>query len=164
MGYQWGLAPFLLPELPSDFRRSELKTREILAYFLPHDVYFWRAWSDAKTLNAALKPLQTEFGIGDADNRFLPYWEAGEVIGGQSDTLVCSAHIKPGRVMLVIGNWAEEPAEFELALDLEALALSELGRLTATDPVGGAVMTLDYCRVSSTVCFFFFFLLLIGRE
>lgn len=151
MGYQWGLAPFLLPELPVDFRRDVPKTREILAYFLPHDVLLWRAWSDPATLNAALKPLQTDFGIGDADSFFLPYWEAGEVIGGQSDTLVCSAHIKPERVMLVIGNWATEPAEFALTLDLEALGLADVNGLTATDPVDGAEMTLDGGRLTGTL-------------
>jgi hypothetical protein len=151
MGYQWGLAPFLLPELPEGFRRSEPKTREILAYFLPHDVYFWRAWSDPATLNAALKPLQTEFGIGDADNRFLPYWEAAGTIGGQTETLVCSAHIKPGRAMLVIGNWAEEPAELDLALDLEALGLADVADLTATDPVDGAEMVLDGGRLTGSL-------------
>lgn len=151
MGYQWGLAPFLLPELPEDFRRSVLKTREILAYFLPHDVYFWRAWSDPATLNAALKPLQTDFGIGDADSFFLPYWEAGGVIGGQSDTLVCSAHIKPDRVMLVIGNWAEEPVELDLALDLDALGLADAEGLAATDPVDGAEMTLDGGRLAGSL-------------
>lgn len=143
MGYQWGLAPFLLPELPEDFRRSEPKTREILAYFLPHDVLFWRAWSDPATLNAALKPLQTDFGIGDEDSFFLPYWEADGIIDGQSDTLVCSAHIKPSRVMLVIGNWAEEPTDLDLAIDLEALGLADAQGLTAIDPVDGAEMTLD---------------------
>ncbi|MBD3293529.1 MAG: hypothetical protein GF393_11435 [Armatimonadia bacterium] len=151
MGYQWGLAPFLLPELPSDFRRSEPKTREILAYFLPHDVYFWRAWSDPATLNAALKPLQTDFGIGDADNAFLPYWESGEVIGGQTETLVCSAHIKPDRVILVIGNWAEEPAELDLTLDLDALGLADVEDLAATDPVDGAEMTMDGGRLTGSL-------------
>lgn len=151
MGYQWGLAPFLLPELPEGFRQSVPHTREIIAYFLPHDVYFWRAWSDPPTLNAALKPLQVDFGIGAADNRFLPYWEAGDVIGGQSDALVCSAHIKPGRVMLVIGNWSDEAAQFDLALDLQALGLDGVANLQATDPVDSAQMRLEGGRLTGEI-------------
>jgi len=151
MGYQWGVAPYLLPELPSDHRKSVPYTREILAYFLPHDVYFWRGWCNNGEMDRALKVLQHDFRIGDPGNRFLPYWEAAGVIGGQSDTLVCSAHIKPGRVMLVIANWAEEATDLGLQLDLEKLELAEVPDLTASDPLDATEVALDGSRLTGQV-------------
>jgi len=151
LGYQWGVAPYLLPELPAPCRTTVPETRQVLAYFLPHDVYFWRGWCNAPEMNRALKVLQHEFRIGDPDNAFLPYWEAGEVIGGQSDTLVVSAHMRPGQAMLVIGNWSEEPAALDLTLDLDALGLAEVAGLSAVDPVDGAEAALDGSRLTGEV-------------
>ncbi len=143
MGYQWGVAPFLLPELGSSKPELAQPTRQFLAYFLPHDVYFWRGWCDPKTVNAALKPLQHDFRIGESDNRFLPYWEAAGAIDGQSDELVVSAHIRPGKAMLIIGNWSTEAAEVDLTLDLAALGLADVAGLTATEVIDGVEFALE---------------------
>jgi hypothetical protein len=151
MGYQWGLAPFLLPELGPSKPELAQPTRQILAYFLPHDVYFWRGWCDPKTMNVALKALQHDFRIGAADSVFLPYWEAEGLIDGQDEQLVCSAHIQPSEVMLVVGNWAEEPAQMDLALDLEKLGLADVEGLTATDPTGESEYELQEGRLTGEV-------------
>ena len=90
-----------------------------------------------------LKVLQHDFRIGDPDNAFLPYWEATDVIAGQSDDLVASAHIRPGKAMLVIANWSTEPVDVDLTLDLAALGLQNLPGLTATEVVDGVQFGLE---------------------
>lgn len=151
LGYQWGVAPFLLPELPAPYRTTIPETRQILAYFLPHDVYFWRGWCNKPEMDRALKVLQHDFRIGEPDNLFLPYWEAGGVIGGQSETLVCSAHLRPGQAMLVIGNWSEAEMAVDLTLNLAALGLDAVANLTATDPVDGRPVALAGNRLTGAI-------------
>lgn len=151
LGYQWGVAPFLLPELPAPYRTTIPETRQILAYFLPHDVYFWRGWCNKPEMDRALKVLQHDFRIGEPDNLFLPYWEAGGVIGGQSETLVCSAHLRPGQAMLVIGNWSEAEMAVDLTLNLAALGLDAVANLSATDPVDGRPVALAGNRLTGAI-------------
>jgi len=151
LGYQWGVAPYLLPELPEPYRKTIAETRQVMAYFLPHDVYFWRGWCNSTEMSRGLKVLQHDFRIGDPGSVFLPYWEAAGVIDGQSATLVCSAHIRPGRVMLVLGNWSEKAAAVDLTLDLAALGLDGVADLTATDPLDGTAVALTGGRLTATV-------------
>ncbi|MCD6360635.1 MAG: LamG domain-containing protein [Armatimonadetes bacterium] len=151
LGYQWGVAPFLLPELPSGFRKSVEHTRQVLAYFLPHDVLLWRAWGNTAEMNRALKALQHDFRIGEPDSFFLPYWEAGDIIAGQDASLVVSAHIRPGKVMLVIANWSTGERQADLTLDLKALGLAAVEGLTATEVLDGAEFVLAGTHLTGPV-------------
>ncbi|NOZ19863.1 MAG: LamG domain-containing protein [Planctomycetes bacterium] len=151
MSTQWGVAAFLLPELGSSSKPGlETPTRELLAQFLPHDVMFWRGWCKKDEVDKALRALQHEFRVGEEDCRFLPYWEAGEIIKGQNEKLVCSAYLRTGKVMLVVGNWSDEKAAAQFTLDLATLGLNINKPIQAKDAVTqkavkaeGSTITLD---------------------
>ena len=151
MSYQWGTAAFLLPELGSNQKGLAKPTRELLAQFLPHDVMFWRGWCQKAEVDKALRVLQHEFRVGEPDCRFLPYWEAGEIIRGQHEKLVCSAYLRPGKALLVVGNWSDDECTAQLQLDLKTLGLDPAKKLTARDPVDKRQVAVDGSSVSITI-------------
>ncbi|MEW6359685.1 MAG: glycoside hydrolase domain-containing protein [Planctomycetota bacterium] len=136
MSYQWGVAAFLLPELgPGNKPDLARPTREVLAQFLPHDVMFWRGWCRKDEMDKALRALQHDFRVGEEDCRFLPYWEAGQIVKGQGEKLVCSAYLRTGKVMLVVGNWADQNVAAQFTLDLNTLGLDGNKPIQARDAV-----------------------------
>lgn len=121
LGYQWGNTPFILPELGGEFRKSVEATEEMLALVLPHDVLIWNAWCHPATARAYNDFLKKDFRTWEADCRFLPYWEAADIISGQDDTLVASAYVRDTSVLILIANWGDAERSAALTVDWATL-------------------------------------------
>ncbi len=151
-GYPWGLAPYLLPELGEGFRQAPAPTQELFGLLAAHDVWFWRGWCSKKEIDRPLKALQGDFGVGAPDCTFLPYWEAGGIVGPQPssealaklpnpEAIVCSAWVRPKQAMLLIANWGEAEAEKEWSVDWKALGLT--APVQCTDALSGTEVPLS---------------------
>jgi hypothetical protein len=77
--------------------------------------------------------LQDAFGVREKDCKFLPYWNNANYVSIEpaSETLVCSAWQRPGKVLLILAN--ATPAEQSVKVRLKLAALGLEGNLAARD-------------------------------
>jgi len=71
------------------------------------------------------------FGIQEAE--FLPYWNNSDLVKvkPENDKIVCSLWKRPGKALVVLGNFTQKDVSVSVTLDPEKLGLS--GKLTAYD-------------------------------
>jgi hypothetical protein len=130
MGSNYGVMPFFLPEIPVQLKKI---TKELIGYVgLLHNIEFWPIWDDVSEMNRVYKVFDNFGGFADAE--FIPYWNNGNIIKGQSDTLKCSAYRKPGGGSLVCAvNMAKQDDTVTLEIDWDKLKSS--GELSVTDAI-----------------------------
>jgi hypothetical protein len=122
MGHNWGVMPFFLPEFTGEYAEKPEPTQHLVGLSLLHDFALWPIWCKTDEVNRIYRLLD-EFGIVDAE--FLPYWNNGRVVGGQSDAVKCSAYRKPGGGALICAvNLTRQPQTAALTVEWERLTQS----------------------------------------
>ncbi len=111
MASNWGPISLFLPAIRGSDEHRRVRTRELLALLLPHDVRFWAGGSDPETLSAALDALD---GFRIADARFVPYWADDGPRVTQEDA-IASAYVREGEgALVVVANLADEERAIEV--------------------------------------------------
>lgn len=121
----WGIPPVVLPQfkMNAEWMRDPALAHTLMAAVVPHDLLVWPVFADTETI-MGLRTRLMEFGIGEPDTRFIGYWEADAPVRCDDERVKCSAYVRPGKVLLCIGNWSDEAiAGLPVRLDLEALGL-----------------------------------------
>jgi hypothetical protein len=94
-----------------------------MAAIIPHDLMVWPVFSHTETI-MALRSRLMHFGIDRPDTHFVGYWETDAPVQCDDGRVRCSAYVRPGKVMLCLGNWSEDAIEdLPVELDLTALTL-----------------------------------------
>ncbi|UCH36219.1 MAG: hypothetical protein JSV65_07660, partial [Armatimonadota bacterium] len=122
MGHNWGVMPFFLPEFLGERAEQPGPTQHLVGLSLLHDFALWPLWCKADEVNRVYAALD-EFGIVDAE--LLPYWNNGDLVGGQDERVKCTAYRKPhGGALLCVVNVTRESQKATLTVDWERLASS----------------------------------------
>jgi len=106
MGRQFGIVPVFLAEIlaPED---NDLKLyRGLLAVTLHHEIIIWPGVVPDRSLYYKLYQLIHEFGLGEKDVHFYPYWASDThqaVSTGESEILV-SLWDRPEQALVVVSN------------------------------------------------------------
>ncbi|MBI4026778.1 MAG: hypothetical protein HY360_17475 [Verrucomicrobia bacterium] len=120
-GRQFGMVPLFLPEL----RYWEPGEKEVAANFALatmiylHDTMVFSGHNNDAVF-APYEKLKDEFGIGEPDVVFLPYWEdrSKGFQPGHPDILV-GAYTRPGRALIIAGNLSDQPVDTAIRLPPE---------------------------------------------
>jgi hypothetical protein len=145
-GTQFGTVPYFLPELArnlEDYGSPWLKraTRTMIALFLPHGVPIWGFYCDIDELNRYVA-VQDQFGIEAAE--FVPYYERPDEVALEPppgpEAVLVSYWQRPGRLLIVLGNIAEQAYQGRLVLRAEALGKAP-GAVRIVDPCTGRCLT-----------------------
>jgi hypothetical protein len=120
MGRQFGLVPFFVPAFNEQDRKTREPTEHMLSLMLLHDINVRALRCNAEVVKEVWA-AQDRFDIAAAE--FVPYWENGDYIAGQSDQLKVSYYQHADKVLLVISNLAKEPVESQLTMNWVKLGL-----------------------------------------
>jgi len=131
-GEKFGVPKVFLPELlwVSDTTdqldrttmRSAAATRDFLVMTLLTDALVWPIWCNREEVYKTWA-VKEEFGIGDADVQFLPYWSAGHPVRSGHEDVKVTLYRKPARLLLIVGNVSFEKRPVVLRLALRKLGL-----------------------------------------
>jgi len=136
-GRNLGCVPVFLPEFPGGGHRTERNSWHLMAFTRLHDINVWPIWTDPDPFGALWR-AQDEFGIGEGDVEFLPYWERPPAQVDAEQVLV-SAYRRPGRALLVVSNFlGHEGRTVRVTPDAALLGLAE--GFTAEDLFSGAAV------------------------
>jgi len=138
MGHQWGV--------PADFLvATNAYTRdEAMAFSLLHDVPV-RGYTDVL---APLWRTFDQFGRGQADCVWVPYWQSERFVRTNGPDIKVSLYNRPGRGFIaVISNVGRTAQTAEVTFDLAALG--QKGAPTARDVLGEANLTLQNGRLAA---------------
>lgn len=131
MGRNWGVMPFFLPEFSGEFLKKAEATQHLVGLSLLNDFALWPVWFRTDEANRVYRALD-EFDMVDAE--LLPYWNNGDVIGGQSDAVKCTAYREPGGgVLLCLVNLTRQPQRATLTIDWRRLVPN--GRASVVDAI-----------------------------
>ncbi len=126
MTQQVGLVPAFLPEFRNDItdqrfpgiRDRRHPTREFLAQTLLHDMLVWPLWCNAAEVESTYAVL-ADFDTGAPDATFHPYWDPRNQSAVQSEDVKISYYTRPGKLLVVVVNTADQPRT--ATLDLQRL-------------------------------------------
>ncbi len=121
-GRQWGPAPFLLPDIPSQFCTSEAPTRELLMLTNLHDTGLFPAGNNPRVV---MRNYQARRLFGVAECEFRGYWASPGWARCETPDAYVSVYRKPdgSRCLLVVGNTARAETTVRVRPDFAALRL-----------------------------------------
>lgn len=100
-------------------------SRSFLALSLPHGVKVWNRISpddiDWKTVQSVYRKM-SEFGYGNTDCDFLPYWEKRTELQASPEQVIVSAYRRSGKILLVVAN-LKNTVTASLKLDFKKLGI-----------------------------------------
>lgn len=147
--HPWGLVTFCMDDLKftryeiirakkdrpftskEDFE-DHLKAR-YLSIPLLHDSLLMN-WCSTPKFSYPLHRARRDFGIGEDDVTFHPYWDKTSMKSGHP-AVALSYYLRPGGVLLNLVNFSDADVEFDLTLSPEIRSL--LNGAALTDPVSG---------------------------
>jgi hypothetical protein len=133
MGRNWGTPADVLYYVLGGYRAC-------MAIALLHDVPVRAENLNDLDLCASLWDLREGFGVKEAE--WLPYWRNEEYVTCSGENCHVSLWKRSdGGVLAVVSNLGEEPADVEVALDLQELGLAN--GLTARDALAGETVSVD---------------------
>ena len=140
-GRQWGPAPFLLPDIPGQWCRSEAPTRELLMLTNLHDTGIFPAGNNARVVMRNYQ-VRRMFGIADCD--FRGYWDNADWVTCTPAEACVSVYRKPdgSRCLLVIGNPAKTDQAVMVRPQLGGLKLQGAAITAGVDLESGARLEL----------------------
>ncbi len=122
-GRQWGPAPFILPDIPSQYTQGPTATRELLMLTNLHDTAIFPG---NLNLRAMMRNYQVRRLFGVAGCEFRGYWGNQDLVRCETPGGLVSVYRQPdgSRCLLVVGNSTKADAELVVRPDLTALKLS----------------------------------------
>ena len=126
MGRQFGFVPIFLSEvrLPKDKREAiKAGVRSELTLLLLHEIPIWPAWSMDLPTVIKIHQVKGEFGYGEEDVIFHPYWEKEKVVMTDSEDVKVSLWKRPEKMLAVVANLGEE-RKARIRIDFHKLNLS----------------------------------------
>ncbi len=134
LGRNIGVAPFLLPEFSGEHAKAPEPTRHLVGLSLLHDFALWPIWCNVREFYSLQQALD-RFDLRDA--QALPYWSNAGILGGQNDTVKCTAYRKPkGGALLCVVNLTRQPQT--AALTVAWARLQSGGALSVSDALSDA--------------------------
>lgn len=125
-GRQFGMVPLFLPEL----RYWEPGEKEVAAnYALAtmiylHDTTVFSGHNN-DTVFAPYEQMKDEFGIGETDVVYEPYWEGGpERFQSTNPKVLVSTYLRPDRILAVVGNISSQPVDTQIDVPVARLKLT----------------------------------------
>lgn len=103
-------------------------TRTMLAAFLPHEIRPSLQYTGDYKLYIALMDKMQKFGIAEKDCVYTAYWDKANPVKSPRKDVMVSTYRRPGKMLLVIGSYANEdvglrlkmPGIVKKAVDLES--------------------------------------------
>lgn len=103
------MRPNLAPGYP-DLNKQVAPTREMLAIAQLHDVLVWPLWSNAQEWRNVVAVRQ-EFGIGDEDVKFYPFWETATAAKASGENVLVSSYTGSRGIYAIVTNMEARPQE-----------------------------------------------------
>jgi hypothetical protein len=126
MGRQFGLVPIFLSEIRLDKKYDSAMVaanRGMFAVLLPHEIPVWPGYGiDAPTLTR-IDQIKGNFGYGQPDVVFHPYWETNPVVHTGDSTVKASLWKRPKQILMVVSNLGEA-RQVTLKIDFSRLGSS----------------------------------------
>ncbi|NLB96190.1 MAG: LamG domain-containing protein [Armatimonadetes bacterium] len=107
----WGIPVVVLPQfkMNANWMKDPELAHRLMAAVVPHDAMIWPIFSETETVTSYRRALM-EFGIGEADTRFIPYWKKDAGLECAHPGVKLSAYQRPGKLLLLLANWTAEDA------------------------------------------------------
>ncbi len=137
------MRPNLAPGYP-DLNKQVAPTREMLAIAQLHDVLVWPLWSNAEEWRKVVAVRQ-EFGVGDKDVKFYPFWETANAAKAGGENVLVSSYTGSRGVYAIVTNM--EAREQTVAVDFSRIPEKIGSNWKAWNPQSKAALS----RSGSTV-------------
>jgi hypothetical protein len=122
LGRQYGFVPTWHVMIRGKNMSMPELTRGTLSVLGPNDVMLVGGYHNPQE-RAKYQKVVNDFGTGAPDCVFYPYWEDGSPIRSSAES-IASAYVRPGKMLLVVANRAEEPREVKVQVDFKKLGLA----------------------------------------
>jgi len=83
------------------------------------DMIVWPIFCDADEVRKTWK-FRAEFGIGDEQVEFIPFWEPEQPVKSDRKEVVCGTYRKGDRALVIVSNFNREPVT--VTVDLARLS------------------------------------------
>ena len=139
-GHPYGFSNVLLPMLKGH-EDEPVPMQQLMGLVLLYGMDIWPGYGHRPS-QGAMRQACDRFGIVGA--QYIPFWQDGALVRALTDGVRVSLYRQPDRVMVVMVNGSDEPAETALAVDHDALGLpvdapwSDLLQEQPLDP-GGSI-------------------------
>lgn len=113
---QWGAVIAWLPCLKNqrDIMEKSIPTRDLMSRIMHADVIFWPLWCNKYEVYK-MDNIRREYGIGDVDVEFIPYWE-NKTLVSDKDTCISYYTKKNGKLLIIVSNLARKNRSIEIEL------------------------------------------------
>ncbi len=118
---QWGAVMVFLPCLKNqkELMTDPVPTRDMLSRVMQADMIVWPIFCDADEVRKTWK-FRDEFGIGDEQVEFIPFWEPEQAVKSDRKDVVCGTYRKGDRALVIVSNFNREPVT--VTVDLARLS------------------------------------------
>jgi hypothetical protein len=117
-------------------------TEELMAALVPHAVLWgWHAFINRKVQYKVLGAYK-RFGFTGIEE-FLPYWKNSDYITCSDAKVHCSLLVKPGKVLVNIGNFSKQAEKATLRLNLKKLGY-DAGQVSMIDAITGNPVEISF--------------------
>jgi hypothetical protein len=141
-GGQWGVSVNFMQEYQGDWGKEPERYQQALRAFIGMTALFDLVPSGNTRWMPVYSTFQAgrkKFGVQEADVTFRPYWNPALGVSGQTATVLTSAWVRPGKVLLLVANLGEKTTA-ALRLDAKALGLGDPATWRVSDAEAGGQM------------------------
>ena len=143
---QWGTVFAWLPCLKNqkDIMTRPETTRDMLSKVLHADTLFWPLFCNKEEI-FKVDDFRNDFGIGDAEVVFTPYWENKKIIAPKENVII-SYYKNKGKYLVIVSNLNRKKVSFQL--DLKNIVAKEVKNAETMEkiPMDGSKIKLDMRR------------------
>jgi hypothetical protein len=123
-----GMVPMLLPQFKGanvgkGKRVGKLEgdkltdgTNVMLAYMLLNDAVIWPLFCDRKMIVGKIWPVRDNFGIGENDVVFYPYWENSFAVKTSDPSLKVSFYKRGNKLLMFVSNLSRQKKNAEIKI------------------------------------------------
>jgi hypothetical protein len=145
---KWGFYVLPLPcYIGVSDKEQAMRTSELLRLVAGTPV--WPGYMDWSTYRKSLEPLRA-FGV----EKGLPFWacwQSKAVVGRREATTEVAVYRNANDLLLIVGNFADQPAKESLQLHLDRLGLSDARVTSASDVYGQQPVTINDNRLETQI-------------
>ncbi len=122
-GRQLGAIPLFLSELRY-VQPEEKMTESLLTMIYLHDTLLFNGLHNS-AVELPFQKMREEFGVGENDVEFIPYWEGmGKLFKTEDQNLLISGYFRSNSALLTVGNLSAKSFMGEITIDLKSLKLN----------------------------------------
>jgi hypothetical protein len=144
----WGIPVVMIPQFKMNnaWMKDADLAEKLLAAVVPHDIEIWPLFVDPQPLMRVRKTME-DFGIGQPDVKLLPFWHKDTGLKATDARVRVTGYLRPGKLLLCVGNLSKEDVTLPVELDLKALGLPAAAKATNADTGEAIVMATGRVQV-----------------